>query len=246
MGAVDHILEPESQQGGSHSTRPAAAGADTHLHACMALAAAFPALEEPTDAARGMERPEKRAHGKVQVRGLQQGAKMLDAAATAHITTSCCAQHARERCAAAAAVAAAAAAGFRLPAPCFTPCFGTFPLQGRGGPKKFGAALGLDQFAKAKTKQYDKREIREKERALNAAKVNKLKKLKKRLGDKLEPKIKLPQVRGGRGAGTWGTPCSPPPPPPPCSLPLPACRARPASHQSPPLSPPTGAAGQHG
>ena len=43
-----------------------------------------------------------------------------------------------------------------------------------GRPKRFGAALGLDQFAKAKTKQYDKREQREKERALNAAKVSKL------------------------------------------------------------------------
>ena len=109
--------------------------------------------------------------------------------------------------------------------------------QGRGKPKRFGAALGLAQFAKAKTKQYDKREQREKERALNAAKVNAYKKLKKRLGDKLEPKIKLPQVRGSRG-GAWSA-CavrrrrSPPPPPAAAG----ACRTDPAAHAPPPMPP---------
>lgn len=58
-----------------------------------------------------------------------------------------------------------------------------------------GAGLGLDKFAAAGAKQYDKRAKLDKERALNAAKVNAYKKLKKRLGDKLEPRRPLEQVR---------------------------------------------------
>lgn len=83
------------------------------------------------------------------------------------------------------------------------------PKHGHKKPhKKFAAGLSLDKFSKLKKSSYDKRAKQEKERALNAAKVNKLKKLKQRLGDKIEPKFKLSQVptRPASLAGT-GTAC---------------------------------------
>lgn len=74
------------------------------------------------------------------------------------------------------------------------------------GKKRFGASIGITKFATAGSKQYDKREKQEKERALNAAKVNAYRKLKKRLGDKMEPRS-LPthaQVCGWWGHLAWG------------------------------------------
>ena len=72
--------------------------------------------------------------------------------------------------------------------------------------RKLGPGVSLAKFGAGKRATYDPRREKERERALNAAKVNKLKKLKRRLGDKLEPSFKLPQAR---------TCMAPPPPPPP-------------------------------
>ncbi|GAB4822522.1 hypothetical protein N2152v2_009568 [Parachlorella kessleri] len=67
-------------------------------------------------------------------------------------------------------------------------------------PRKLGAGISIEKFAKAKSSGYDKRAIQEKERALNAKKVNKYKKLKQRLQDKLQPPPRLAAVlRGGEG-----------------------------------------------
>jgi hypothetical protein len=55
--------------------------------------------------------------------------------------------------------------------------------------KRHEGGISLERFGKLKQSSYDPRRIKEKERALNAAKINKLKKLKKRLGDKLELKL---------------------------------------------------------
>lgn len=71
--------------------------------------------------------------------------------------------------------------------------------------KKFGASIGLEKFATAKKSGYDKRAKQEKERALNAARVNAYKKLKKRLGDKLEPRLKLSEVRWAASFKRRGT-----------------------------------------
>lgn len=72
-------------------------------------------------------------------------------------------------------------------------------------PKKFGAGIALDKFGKMKKSSFDKRAKLEKESKLNAARVNKYKKLKAKLADKLQPKVKLNEVRrepGVRGAPT--------------------------------------------
>ena len=48
------------------------------------------------------------------------------------------------------------------------------------------SALSLDAFARAKRSTYDKRVVLEKKRNLAAAKVNKYRKVQKRLGDTVE------------------------------------------------------------
>jgi hypothetical protein len=83
-------------------------------------------------------------------------------------------------------------------------------------PKKFGAGIALDKFGKMKKSSFDKRAKLEKESKLNAARVNKYKKLKAKLADKLQPQVKLNEVRREPGAGAH---------PQTCMLPVvPACR----------------------
>lgn len=60
--------------------------------------------------------------------------------------------------------------------------------------KRDFAAVSLKKFGGIGLSTYDKRAKQEKERALNAARVNAYKKLKKRLGDKLEPQVRLDEV----------------------------------------------------
>lgn len=62
-----------------------------------------------------------------------------------------------------------------------------------------GPGLSLDKFASAKVSKYDKRKVLEKQRALQAHKVNKFKKLKKRLEaeGKLQLEFVAPKVRAG-------------------------------------------------
>lgn len=67
-----------------------------------------------------------------------------------------------------------------------------------GGPhkrSKLGAGISIDKFARAKASSYDPQAKIEKQRALNAKTVNKYKKLKNRLQDKLQPRRDLFQVR---------------------------------------------------
>lgn len=62
--------------------------------------------------------------------------------------------------------------------------------------KKLGASIGIAKFAAAKASTWDKREKQEKERALNAARVNAYRKLQKRMGPAaLAPSVPLDQVR---------------------------------------------------
>ena len=60
--------------------------------------------------------------------------------------------------------------------------------------KQLGASIGLEKFSKLKKSSYDKRAKLDKEKALNAGKVNAYRKLQKRLADKLEPKGRAHQV----------------------------------------------------
>ncbi len=61
--------------------------------------------------------------------------------------------------------------------------------------KKLGPGISIEKFARAKSSGYDKKAVQEKERALNAKKVNKYKKLKQRLKDKLQPPARFTAVR---------------------------------------------------
>ena len=69
--------------------------------------------------------------------------------------------------------------------------------------KRVGAGLSLKHFANAKKSGFDKRAKQEKERALNAGKVNAYRKLKKRLGETIEPKFNPAEVCSAcQGVGT--------------------------------------------
>lgn len=67
--------------------------------------------------------------------------------------------------------------------------------------KKAGAGLNLTRFINAKKSTYDPRIAKEKQRALNAKTVNKYKKLKQRLSEKLKPHVTFDKVRCSSKAG---------------------------------------------
>lgn len=79
--------------------------------------------------------------------------------------------------------------------------------QHRHKKRKLGPGVSIDQFARAKASSYDPRAVKEKERALAAKVVNKYRKLKQRLQDKLQPppgRAAAAEVRSGMRGGWAG------------------------------------------